>query len=74
MEAVHVLVRIDRLDHRLRDDVSGQRQLHQDAVHRRIGVEAGDLGDQRFLGRIGRQADRGAAIPTALAARSLART
>ena len=58
MEAVHVLVRIDRLDGRLRGDVGGQRQLHQDAVDRRIGVQASDLGDQRFLGRIGRQADR----------------
>jgi hypothetical protein len=34
--------------------VLGQRQLHQDAVHRRVGVELGDLaqhvGGRRILG------------------------
>ena len=39
VEAVDVLGRIDRGDDLLRVDVRGQRQLHQDAVHRRIGVQ-----------------------------------
>ena len=44
MEAVDVLRRIDGVEHLLGVDLLRQRQLHQDAVHRRIGVE---LFDQR---------------------------
>ena len=39
MEAVDVLARVDQLDHPLGVDLLRQRQLHQDAVHRGIGVE-----------------------------------
>jgi hypothetical protein len=49
MKAVHVLVRVDRLDRRLRGDPRRQGKLHQDAVHRRIGVQPRDPGDQRLL-------------------------
>ncbi len=34
-----------------------QRQLDQDAVHRRVGVELRDLGDQRLFAGVGRQPD-----------------
>ena len=44
VKAVDVLGRVDRRDHLLGVDLLGQRQLHQDAVHRRIGIE---LADQR---------------------------
>ena len=40
VEAVHVLGRVDRLDHRAGADMRRQRQLHQDAVHRIVGVQA----------------------------------
>jgi hypothetical protein len=39
MEPVHVLGRVDRLDDRARTDLRRQRQLHQDAIDRRIGVQ-----------------------------------
>ena len=39
MQAVDVLFRPDRLDHRRLVEMRRQRQLHQDAMDRRIGVE-----------------------------------
>ena len=42
MKAVHVLGRIDRRDDLLRVDLRRQRQLHQDAVHRRSALSSRD--------------------------------
>ena len=42
MKPVHVLDRRNGLDHRLFIDVRRQWQLHQNAVHARVGVEALD--------------------------------
>ena len=53
MEAVDVLLRVDRLEHPRRTDVPGQRQLHQNAVHRRIGVERLDEREQFGFARLG---------------------
>ena len=39
MEAVHVFLRVDALQNGLAVDVFGQRQLHQNAVHVRVGVQ-----------------------------------
>ena len=48
MEAVNILFRIDALDHRLRINLLGQRQLHQNTVDIRVGVQAiNDI--QQFL-------------------------
>ena len=52
MKAVDVLARIDPLGHALAVDVRRQRQLHQDAVHRRVGVERVD--EREELGFRGR--------------------
>ena len=51
MEAVDVLVGIDREQDMRRVDVLGQRQLHQDAVHGRIAVQPGDQLQQLGFGR-----------------------
>ena len=51
VEAVHILVRVDRGDHHLLVDMLGQRQLDEDAVHRRIGVEHADQRQQLVLRR-----------------------
>ena len=53
VEAVDVLGRIDRVDHALRIDLLRQRQLHQDAVDRVVGVELRDQRQQ--LGLAGRR-------------------
>ena len=58
MEPVHVLGRIDRLDHRLRGDLLRQRHLHQDAVHRRSAFSRAISASSSPPRRIGRQADR----------------
>ena len=55
METVHVFVRGDGIQHGIGVKVFGQRQLHEDAVHLRIGVEFGDFGKQRFLSGVGGQ-------------------
>ena len=55
MKAVDVLGRIDGGDHLLRVDLRRQRELHQDAVHGRIGVEPADQREQLGLGRGRRQ-------------------
>ena len=39
MKAIDVLPRIDGIQHLLGIDLLRQRQLHQDAMHRRVGVE-----------------------------------
>ena len=46
MEAVHVLARIDAMDQAGGIRNTRQRQLHQDAVDRRIGVQAIDQRQQ----------------------------
>ena len=56
MEAVDVLLRPDCLDHRRLVEMGGQRQLHQDAVDRRIGVER--LHDRQQFGLAGRRRQR----------------
>ena len=58
VEAVDVLGRVDRVDDALRVDLLRQRQLHQDAVDRGIGVEPRDQGEQ--LGLAGRRPAGGA--------------
>ena len=55
METVHVFVWGDGIQHGIGVKVFGQRQLHEDAVHLRIGVEFGDFGKQRFLSGVGGQ-------------------
>ena len=42
VKSVHILVRVDRLDHGALVDLAGQWQLHQNAVDRRIGIQVGD--------------------------------
>ena len=42
MEAVHILPRVDRLEHALRVHLRRQRQLHQNAVDFLPRVQAGD--------------------------------
>ena len=44
MEAVDILVRVNAADDARGIDLRRQRQLHQNAVHRGIGIQ---LGDQR---------------------------
>jgi hypothetical protein len=39
MEPVHILGRVDRVDHQIRVQMPRQRQLHQDPVHRRVLVQ-----------------------------------
>ena len=39
VEAIHVLDRVNRVDHRRLVDVRRQWQLHEDAVDRRIGIQ-----------------------------------
>jgi hypothetical protein len=56
MEAVDVLVRVDRQQDVGGDDLPGQRQLDQDAVHRAILVEPVDQLQQLVLAGAGRQA------------------
>ncbi len=49
VEAVDVLGRVDRGDHRLLVDLRRQRQLDEDAVDRVVGVEPRDQGEQLVL-------------------------
>ena len=39
MKPVHILGRINTVDYQIAVQVIGQRQLHQDTMHRRIGIE-----------------------------------
>ena len=56
MKAVNVLSRINSSDYRLIVDMRGQRQLHQYAVDRIIGVKPLNQRDQIALRNIIRQA------------------
>ena len=49
-------VRANRLEDPVRVEVLRQRQLHEDAVHRRIRVQPGNVAEQFGFGRFGRQA------------------
>ena len=56
MEAVDVLDRVDGADHAPLVDLAGQRQLHEDAVDRVVGVQLRDELEQLRLARLLRQA------------------
>ncbi len=56
MKTIHVLDRVDGVDDRLFLDVGRQWQLHQDAVHGRVGVEFGNQVQDVGLAGGGRQA------------------
>ena len=64
MEAVDVLDRIDGADDAALVDLRGQRQLDEDAVDRVVGVQLRDEVEQLALGRLLRQAQVSASIPT----------
>ncbi len=51
MKSVHVLSRIDRIDHCTLVDVLRRRRLHEDAVDRRVRVQRPDDGEQFVLRR-----------------------
>ena len=54
MEAIDILARVDAVDEAAGVGYAGQRQLHQDAVHLRVGIEPVDQGEQlRFSGARG---------------------
>ena len=61
MKTVDILFRIDRFDHPLFRDMFRQRQLNDETVHLRIGVQPGDLGKQSLFGRLLGQAKHGRA-------------
>ena len=63
VEAVDVLRRIDRLEHARGVDLLRQRQLDQDAVHRRVGVERCDLREQVASADVGRQLEQPPSMP-----------
>ena len=71
VKAVDVLQGIDPLDDGRLVDLLGQRQLHQDAVDRRIVVQSVDRGEQFGLGSRREAAERVPFIPAALQAASL---
>ena len=58
MEAVHILRRGDPVQHALRVDLLRQRELDQDTVDPRIGVETVDEREQLGFARLRGQADR----------------
>ena len=45
VQAVHVFLRRNAFNHDRRCKLGGQRQLHQDAMHARIGIEPVDEGE-----------------------------
>jgi len=53
LKSVYVLERIDRIEDHGLVDLFGQRQLHEDAVHGRIGVQARDEFEELGLGGAG---------------------
>ena len=55
MEAIHVLVPGDGVQHRLLVQMPGQRKLAQDAVHLWVAVELLDQVQQRLLCGVLRQ-------------------
>ena len=74
VEPVDILGRVDRVDHQVGVQMPRQRQLHQDAMHRRIGVEPADQRQQIGLGGLGRQAVLQEFIPASTVERPLERT
>ena len=58
VEAVDILVKVDALQHAVHVDLWWQRQLHQDAVDGRIGIERIDTAHQLILGGRHRQFDQ----------------
>ena len=75
MEAVDVLLRVDALDHALGVDLLRQRQLHEDAVDRGIGVQRGrsSASSSASLAVAGRSCAN-ERMPTASVVRRLLRT
>ena len=57
VQTVGVLVRIHQLEHRVRIEVLGQRQLHDVARDRGVSIEFRDLGVDRSLGGVSRHVD-----------------
>ena len=57
VEAVYVFIDRDRLQHPARVDVSQERQLDEDAMHGRVGIQAGDGGEHFRFRRVGGEAD-----------------
>ena len=57
MEPVHILLGQDGAQDNLLVDLTGQRQLHQDAVHRPVLVQALDHIQQLLLGGLLRHFD-----------------
>ena len=55
MQPVDVLARVDQVEHRLFVQPLRQGQLHEDAVHCRIGVELAHQLHELVLRRVGRQ-------------------
>ena len=55
MESVDVLARVDAVDQLGRIPMPGQRQLDEDAVDLRIGIEPIDEGEQLLVAGVGRQ-------------------
>ena len=53
MKPIHIFGRIDGVDDLGRIDMGGQRQLHQDAMHQRVGIEARHKRQDLGLGRGG---------------------
>ena len=45
IDAIHVLRRVDRRDHRRLVEIRGERELHEDPGHGRVGVQLLDLTD-----------------------------
>ena len=67
MKAVDVLERVNPFDHGRLVDLPGQGQLHQDAMDRRIGVQAVDCGQELILGGLAGQPQDGPVHPGRLA-------
>ena len=59
VESVHVFARVDGFGHFLFRDVLGQRQLHDESVHIRVGVEPADALEQFGLGGVVFESDQG---------------
>ncbi len=71
MEPIHVLRRVDPLDHRGAADLFRQGQLHQDAIDGQIVVEGVDQREQARLGSVRRQIVRQRQDPDLLAGAAL---
>ena len=71
IEAVHVLGGIDPIEHPAGVDLLGQRQLDQDTMHRGIGVQPVDRGQQFGLAGFDRSSSLTECIPASRQAFSL---